>query len=116
MSNLTDLQAAIEELDDEFGVSATLTRITKGSYNPATGKTAASSTAPVGITARFGRRKVTLENGTETFVETVRSKTLLNEGDTITAGPRKALVKKVTPIYFQTTVLEYLADVEGSTK
>lgn len=113
MSLLDEFIAGREEVFATFGVSAVLTRVTKGTVDPRTGRPSGGSSTPLNVEVVEDERKQIVENGAEQIINIVKCRDELQQGDKIAIGSRTLVVKQASPEVFKGTTLQWVADVEG---
>lgn len=105
--------AGRETIFATLGVDAVLTRVTKGTVDPRTGRPSGGSSTPLDVEVVEGKRKLIVENGAEQVIQTVKCRDELRQGDIITIGTRSLVVKQARPSIVTGTTTQWVADVEG---
>lgn len=104
-----------EQIFAAFGVSGTLTRITKGQFNRVTGKPISGDAQQViPVDVKLGKRKVRGDNGVETVIQTATCREKLQQGDLLSVAGLSLRVTAVTPKTIKGVVLGWRADCEGA--
>ncbi|ALR21888.1 hypothetical protein [Sphingobium baderi] len=97
-----------EQIFAAFGVSGTLTRITKGTFNRVTGKpTTPDVQQQLTVEVKLGKRKVKDDNGVETVIQTATCREKMEQGDLLSVAGLSLRVTAVTPKTIKGVVLTF---------
>lgn len=118
MSFYDNLAATVRRLLTQFGTDATLTRVTTGAYDPATGVAATTSTTYAGKAARFDYAQRDIDgtlvrDGDQRIYLDVQDMVMPQTGDTITMGGRTWSVVTARSIDPALTAVLYEVQARG---